>query len=97
MWICPKCKEQIEDGFDSCWKCAGAPSQSALQPKAKRPLEQLEFICILLVAMPGILMLTGGRVQNRAQAVFRIAVTVVGLLGYGAIRLYQRKQAGKSK
>jgi hypothetical protein len=24
MWICPKCKESIEDQFDSCWKCAGA-------------------------------------------------------------------------
>ena len=24
MWICPKCKENIEDQFDSCWKCAGA-------------------------------------------------------------------------
>lgn len=23
MWICPKCKESIEDQFDSCWKCAG--------------------------------------------------------------------------
>jgi hypothetical protein len=24
MWTCPKCKESIEDQFDSCWKCAGA-------------------------------------------------------------------------
>jgi hypothetical protein len=24
MWICPKCKESIEDQFDSCWKCAGS-------------------------------------------------------------------------
>ena len=24
MWTCPKCKENIEDQFDSCWKCAGA-------------------------------------------------------------------------
>jgi hypothetical protein len=23
-WLCPKCKERIEDQFDSCWKCAGA-------------------------------------------------------------------------
>ena len=22
MWTCPKCGEQIEDQFDSCWKCA---------------------------------------------------------------------------
>ena len=23
MWICPKCREVIEDQFDSCWRCAG--------------------------------------------------------------------------
>ena len=23
MWTCPKCSEEIEDQFDSCWKCAG--------------------------------------------------------------------------
>lgn len=23
MWTCPKCNEQLEDQFDSCWKCAG--------------------------------------------------------------------------
>ena len=23
MWRCPKCNENIEDQFDSCWKCAG--------------------------------------------------------------------------
>ncbi len=22
MWTCPKCGEQLEDQFDSCWKCA---------------------------------------------------------------------------
>ena len=22
MWTCPKCKEPIEDQFDSCWRCA---------------------------------------------------------------------------
>ena len=22
MWICPKCKEKIEDQFDGCWRCA---------------------------------------------------------------------------
>lgn len=24
MWTCQKCGEQIEDQFDSCWKCAAA-------------------------------------------------------------------------
>ena len=22
MWVCPKCREQIEEQFDTCWKCA---------------------------------------------------------------------------
>ena len=21
MWICPKCEEDVEDGFDVCWQC----------------------------------------------------------------------------
>ena len=25
MRICPKCGEQIEEQFDSCWKCAAEP------------------------------------------------------------------------
>jgi hypothetical protein len=28
MWRCPKCNENIEDQFDSCWRCAD-PSQSS--------------------------------------------------------------------
>jgi hypothetical protein len=23
MWMCPKCRENLEDQFESCWKCAG--------------------------------------------------------------------------
>ncbi len=35
MWICPKCKESIEDQFDSCWKCAGtAPEPIPMQDLA---------------------------------------------------------------
>jgi hypothetical protein len=26
MWTCPKCGEQIEDQFDSCWRCATPPT-----------------------------------------------------------------------
>ena len=28
MWKCPKCGEEIDDGFDSCWKCAKVESTS---------------------------------------------------------------------
>jgi hypothetical protein len=36
MWKCQKCGEQIEDTFDSCWKCAGAAevSSAAKAPEA---------------------------------------------------------------
>jgi hypothetical protein len=27
MWTCKKCGEQIEDQFDSCWKCSGAANE----------------------------------------------------------------------
>jgi len=29
MWTCPKCGEQIEDQFDSCWNCAAQPEPAA--------------------------------------------------------------------
>jgi primosomal protein N' len=28
MWTCKQCGEQIEDQFDSCWKCAGQTADS---------------------------------------------------------------------
>jgi|ERR1041385_416840 Zn finger protein HypA/HybF involved in hydrogenase expression len=41
MWKCPRCSEEIEDQFDSCWKCAG-PAQSAelIQEAGERPVMQ---------------------------------------------------------
>jgi hypothetical protein len=30
MWTCPKCRESIEDQFDSCWNCGGAAPASTL-------------------------------------------------------------------
>jgi len=48
MWICPKCKESIEDQFDSCWKCAGA----ALPPP---PMQDLAWMypVISVLALTG--------------------------------------------
>ena len=34
MWACPKCNEEIEDQFDSCWRCAG-PIRSDVSPAAE--------------------------------------------------------------
>ena len=36
MWRCPRCGEEIEDGFDACWKCGtdqdGVPAEN-FQPE----------------------------------------------------------------
>jgi len=87
MQTCPKYGEKFEDQFESCWKCAATSSPVTPPLKKKKPLEQFEFICIMVAAMPGILLFTGGRVQNGAQAVFRISIFVIGLLSYIAINL----------
>ncbi len=67
------------------------------QPKTKKPLQQLELICIMVAAMPGILMFTGGRVQNQAQALFRLSTFAVGLLGFIALKVYQHKKMQKGR
>jgi hypothetical protein len=61
-------------------------------PKPKKPLQQLEIICLVIAASPGLLLLTGGRVQNHAQAIFRLSVFVVGLMGFIAIKIYQHSR-----
>jgi hypothetical protein len=40
MWKCPKCGEEIDDRFDSCWQCAKAESSpgTASTTQAKRSL-----------------------------------------------------------
>src|ERR1017187_6940051 len=36
MWTCPKCGEQIEDQFDSCWKCAASLKKRTPSPLFSR-------------------------------------------------------------
>ena len=39
MWTCPKCGEQHDDQFESCWKCAGlATAPSGATSPAADPL-----------------------------------------------------------
>ncbi len=61
------------------------------QPK-KKPLQQLELMCILLTVMPAILMFTGGHVHNAAQAIFRLSLCGVGFCSLIAIKVYQQKK-----
>ena len=60
MWTCPKCKEQIGDEFNSCWKCAGTADSTPSPQKIKKPLEQFESICILMAILPGFIFFTRG-------------------------------------
>ena len=101
MWTCPKCNEQNEDQRTSCSKCAaGAPPPIAqppviTPPKKERPLQLFESIALVVAAMPGILYLSGGRVQNSNQAIFRIAVFAIGVTAYVAIKIYQHIKKGQ--
>ncbi len=96
MWKCPKCGEQIEDAFDSCWKCAGIAQQAATEDKPKKPLEQFELICILIAVLPGVVFFALGRSQGPEDSAFRIAAIiagwVIGFGGYAGIKIYQRSK-----
>jgi hypothetical protein len=97
MWKCPNCGEQIEDGFDSCWKCAGVAEETAVrQAKPKKPLEQFEVVCILIAVLPGVVFFALGRSQGPEDSAFRIAAIiagwVIGLGGYAGIKIYQRSK-----
>ena len=92
MWTCPKCGEKIEDEFTSCWKCAGNPPVIAPAAKKRKPLELLELVFLMIAAWPGILLVIGGPVHNRAQGAYRISLFVIGLAGYIAVKIYQRRK-----
>jgi hypothetical protein len=47
MWTCPKCGEQLEDQFDSCWKCAGTPEQKRSASTTPRPIKTFFLFGIL--------------------------------------------------
>ncbi len=99
MWTCPKCNEQIGDEFNSCWKCAGAAQPPPASGKIKKPFEQFEMLCLMIAFLPGIIFFTRGRAQNPEQAAFRIASIVIffilGIGSYAAIKIYQKRKAGK--
>ena len=97
MWTCPKCKESIEDQFDSCWKCAGQAQQAPALPERKKPLERLEFIFLMLLVIPpaiGFLQRNAGGDRLRA-AIFDFLVMAVGLSGLIAIWIYRRSKKGQ--
>jgi len=47
MWTCPKCGEQIEDQFDSCWKCAAPPKKTMILSSGSRQVMRCFLFGIL--------------------------------------------------
>ena len=50
MWTCKQCDEQLEDQFESCWKCSApkdfspsAPGTAADAQEPEPPKQRLEF------------------------------------------------------
>ncbi len=99
MWTCPKCGEEIEDSFDSCWKCAGAVEATKAAGRPKKPLEQ-PMVCFAVAAVPSFVFALG-RPQGSADATFRVVTIivawVVGIAGFVGIKLYQRAKARGGK
>ena len=45
MWVCQTCKQEIEDSFDTCWKCyEGSDTEKEDLERAKKETEQLKKI-----------------------------------------------------
>lgn len=51
MWICPQCKESIEDQFDSCWKCASEVQRVAQPVRPTKPLVSFGFLMGLMIVV----------------------------------------------
>jgi hypothetical protein len=47
MRTCPKCGEEIEDQFESCWNCAGEPDQTG---SSTQKLSFLFFVFAVVMA-----------------------------------------------
>ena len=89
MWICPKCKESIEDQFDSCWKCAGdapelaLPSEDESRKKLRRMLV-IRFLSLELGPMFGAIALSA--LSQRLMPLW-FAAAAVAILGFLALSI----------
>lgn len=98
MWTCPKCKEQIEDQFDSCWKCAGAPVEPSALSAKHAPvaligvfLVALIFAALFAVGGAGIYGSPfGPGVHPRESAVYAEAILIGPLASLLAIVFHKR-------
>ncbi len=56
MWTCTNCKEEIEDSFDSCWKCGtgkdGSPADPDFLSQSKRNTNEDSTVPKTFVELP---------------------------------------------
>ena len=102
MWKCPSCGEEIEDQFDSCWKCvkpqavAEPPAPREERPAGSSFFRQwlrgwfvLLFALCLSLALQGIsLLVTSGEVPGKTSLNVVTLVLVVVLLPVFAYWLF---------
>jgi uncharacterized protein YbjQ (UPF0145 family) len=48
MWRCPKCNEELDDSFDTCWKCANDGVEADAQTGSDLP----DISDVMLVTVP---------------------------------------------
>jgi hypothetical protein len=97
--MCPKCREAIDDQFNACWKCAGESQEAATPPERKRPLQQFEFVCVMLIVLPGFIAVMnrnsgGGRLR---AVIFDLSVMALGAIALVAIKIYQHRKMRSEK
>ena len=94
----PKCKENIEDEFDTCWECAGEAQKSATPPERKKPLERLECVFLMLFVLPPVIAFLqrkeGG--DRLRAAIFDLLVMSIGAVGLVAVWIYRRSKKGQN-
>jgi hypothetical protein len=63
MWTCPQCGEQLEDQFDSCWKCDQRSAEAARPQEGTPPVIDDQLVCSRC-GSPKVVPTAGVRDQN---------------------------------
>lgn len=84
MRICPKCGEEIQEQFDSCWKCAGPLESNEMVSKARRLRPWDYFLAILMaVASPALAdVLHSALVVMRGTRLHNVEIDRIGTEGF---------------
>src|SRR5689334_8879877 len=88
MWTCTKCGEDIEDQFDSCWKCAAGQEQAQPEANAQK-IRWYEYVFAALIAylipwVPGLpLFISRGPYSTRNAFLLRGLISFKDLSAIG--------------